>query len=196
MGLGIFKKTPEQIEYVYINVLTFFKPLNVNFILAYGSLLGYYRENNFINNDDDIDVLVSRQDSKKILNFLKNNNNPKIKIRQTSDVILIIFENKCPFEIFIYDVYEDSILIKGDNNVLYKNEDMFPLININFKTIDISIPSNTEKILFLTYGINWKIPQTKFIDYNPYNISDDIRLRVNRRYKIPNIRFVRCSFKN
>ena len=52
--------------------MEFLKNCNIKLILFYGSLLGYHRDNSFIDMDDDIDIIVSDDDYKILLEYVKN----------------------------------------------------------------------------------------------------------------------------
>ena len=64
--MGGIKKSSEELKELYINVLSIFETLNINFILFYGSLLGYYRDMDIIPWDDDIDVSMMFDDLFKL----------------------------------------------------------------------------------------------------------------------------------
>ena len=184
--MGGIKKSSEELKELYINVLSIFETLNINFILFYGSLLGYYRDSNFIEGDDDIDVLVSEEDFNEIFSNVKliTMKNPLITFRYicyedkpgifVKNFIQVYYKDIGPFDICAYTLEKNHILTAFDN-LRYPIKDIFPLKQVYFKDYKINIPFNTEEILRLTYGENWRTPQEKCIDYHPDRIVDHIR---------------------
>ena len=86
---------------------------NIDFILFYGSLLGYVRENDFIKNDDDIDILINIFDVQSLLRQLKNLNLDvtvfiELKVDNTYGKIGIIQvllpNNKETLDFYIYEI--------------------------------------------------------------------------------------------
>ena len=68
------KKSREKLTNLYKYVLDHFLDTQIQFILFYGSLLGYIRENNFIENDDDVDVIVDKKDYDKVIENINKKN--------------------------------------------------------------------------------------------------------------------------
>jgi len=153
---------------------------NIDFILFYGSLLGYVRENDFIKNDDDIDILINIFDVQSLLRQLKNLNLDvtvfiELKVDNTYGKIGIIQvllpNNKETLDFYIYEELDDNdIIIRWDGGLLFNKLDIFPLKKITFKNININIPNNSEKILDEVYGLNWKTPLLK-TEYSWQNIN-------------------------
>jgi hypothetical protein len=173
------KKTIDQLIELYDKVMTFFNADNcgVNFILFYGSLLGYHRNGQFIQFDDDIDVIVPRTCREKLLQYIDTITPNKLNtIRVTlnnNDILQLCImdegvENKIgPFDIYFYDEPANSndILIIWDGNLLFKRCDIFPLRCIIFNGHPIFIPNNPGAILLDLYGRDWNVPKTKNVDY-------------------------------
>lgn len=152
-------KTSEQLTKIYDYIMTKFANSGIIFIMFYGSLLGYIRSENFIENDDDVDVLMSRSQHEALMDFVKLN---KIKTGIVkNDIIQLYSDIDGPFDIYLYDEIKDDILIKWGGNILHRKSDMFPLIQINFKNHNIYIPCHPETIIIEIYGQEWRTPKDK-----------------------------------
>ena len=137
-----------------------FKKNNLNFIPFYGTLLGIIREKNFIDGDDDIDILVNFKNYNKILKIIKKK---KIKTGKLNKNIIQLYTptGKGPIDIYFYSRIGKDILIKWDGNLLYSQKHIFPLKKIVFKNEKITIPFDSNEILRQTYGKNYLIPMKK-----------------------------------
>lgn len=136
--------------------------------------LGYHRDDQFIHNDDDIDVIVPRSCRENLLQYITDNHSKTIRITFSNDDILQLSvidadNNKMigPFDIYFYEEPANSndILIRQDGNLLFKRCDIFPTRSVIFNGHSILIPNNPAEILTELYGPDWKIPKTKNVDY-------------------------------
>ena len=179
------KKTTKQLETLYEHIMQFLKGANITLILFWGSLLGFYRDSNFIEGDDDIDVLVSRADFQSLNSFLIDNKHEGIRVNYINNyphIVQLFYKDIGPFDIYAYDFHNDSILLKHDGNLLFKNQDIFPLQTIQFHSHTISVPAMLERVLKLSYGNNWMTPQKKGVDYHPLRILQVERLTPQRLF--------------
>ena len=173
------KKTIEELTLLYTNIMILLQNCKINIILFYGTLLGFYRDNNFINMDDDIDVIISSDEYDILLTYLDShlNKHPKIKIGiKTNDLLQLFYDNIGPFDIYIYNYDNDDILLPWDGNLLFNQKLILPIKQVFFCDFLVYVPNNIEEILFDIYGKNWKIPQTKNIDYN-WSIITNVRFK-------------------
>jgi phosphorylcholine metabolism protein LicD len=158
------KKSRKQLITLYKNIMEFLKGANVKLILFYGSLLGYCRESNFIIGDDDIDVIVSRNDFIKLKKYIDENISKHPKITKGiihDDIMQLNYDNIEPFDIYAYDYHNNMILLKWEGNAVYEKKYILPLKNIIFNDYNINIPNNMIEIIEQTYGNNWHIPLNK-----------------------------------
>jgi lipopolysaccharide cholinephosphotransferase len=172
MGKGEY--TQEELTSMFIGVIDFLKESNIPIILYYGTLLGFVRDNSFISGDDDIDVLVSKKDFVKLKTFIskKMKTNSHIKFGIVIDYFFQLYYNGLgPFDFYSYDIDNDNILIKWDGGILYPQKYIFPLESTNWHGFQVYIPNNSEAILQMTYGENWKIPKKK-TEYDWWQITN------------------------
>ena len=171
-------KTRTQLTVLYTKIMEYLKKCNITIILFYGSLLGYYRENRFIEGDDDIDVIISEHDHSILLKYLHVNMDSNITVGlNNSNIIQLYCDNIGPFDIYIFNNYNTYILLKHDGNLLFNKCDILPYKKVCFNNFDIFIPNNTEKIIVDLYGSMWKTPQVKGVDYNWSKINSVQKLQ-------------------
>jgi len=163
------KHTRDNLNKLYQFIMT--RLHKFNFILFYGSLLGFIREGDFIENDDDIDLLLSIRDRASLINRVQQLG-LKITINELS-IIQVVIENLGHVDIYFYESINTDIIIKWDGNLLFSKNDIWPLKKTKFKNFLINIPYNSEKILQETYGLNWKIPLQK--DSYDWNLITNVR---------------------
>lgn len=96
--------------------------LDVHFIIYDGSLLGYLRHNGYIPWDDDMDLLLPREEYEKIRKHFIESGNGDGRKWNSSDWILFDLDDRmsvacpkyfpsCAIDIFSMDHYEDGYLI-------------------------------------------------------------------------------------
>jgi radical SAM protein with 4Fe4S-binding SPASM domain len=150
------------------------KSINLKPFLVFGTLLGHYRDNNFIKHDNDIDLGILNDDWKKI-DRLKSEMVKKGYIikREEPDFITFAKPNYLKLSIDFWLFFKEDELFfyrykshNGEN--IYSFKYYFPSkIFESFKEvlflnkIKILIPENTEDFLSNCYG-NWKIPFSQF----------------------------------
>jgi phosphorylcholine metabolism protein LicD len=181
--MGGDNKTIQQLEILYKNIMNILKNCNVEIIIFYGSLLGYYRDSNFINNDDDIDVIISRKEYDIVKNYVEENKDkyPELSFGiNNNDILQLYYNDIGPFDIYPFNDDNHDILINWDGHLLFEKKYIFPTKNIEFNDFNISIPNDTETILFQIYGTNWKIPQIKNIDYT-WKYVNTVRKKYRKR---------------
>ena len=164
------------------------------YFIAYGSLLGLYRDGKFMDYDDDLDygVFISEEFTWDILEeLLTNAGLEKKKEFWYKDEIAeqTYYMNDVPIDFFgfysekDYSIGKSFIRIKGKK---YNSDEEFSYAINKFDKIDkvkkisingyeVSVPNNVENFLECAYTSNWNIPDAKWNDnYNPlYKIYDD-----------------------
>jgi hypothetical protein len=152
------------------------------YFLFFGSLLGMVREGKPIAGDDDVDFYVNKKDYtfiKTMLSQMGISINYDIWPNHTeyfiqANAILENMEIRADF--YFYDNECDLHFLKEnwnfpgqpDNpaNVLKMPKPLiFPLKKIMWQETELYLPRYPEIVVEMLYGINWKIPQRKGIDY-------------------------------
>ena len=153
------KRTKKELILIYTTFMKFFDASGIDFVLFYGSLLGIIRDNEFIDGDDDIDVLVFRKDYQKLIDFIEKEDTENLikKTEDEKDILQLYYGDIGPFDIYITDSSDRKLTINWEKDVYHIN-DIIPLKTIEIYGYHIQIPNYPEKILRKYYGFNWYIP--------------------------------------
>lgn len=171
-----------------------FKHLNIRPVLAYGSLLGYARDDGLIPWDDDMDMGLTKDEIKLVLD------NKSLFNRQGIDVIrqaLLPIIKLCPstlkrinpitrwswpfIDLFTYTEDRDLIVLDETHfsSQKFPMKNWYPLKPVKFLDIDMYVPNKTNLILDDLYGDTW----SKTCVSSPYNHRNEFSYR--KTYKMP-----------
>ncbi len=161
------KKDRKTLKLLFQKVMDFLKDYinknNVQLSLFYGSLLGYTREKNFIENDDDIDAIIDIKHRDSLKKYcIENSKKYDIKIGINKDgIIQLFYKDIGPFDIYFYKDIPNTndVYILWDGNPIFSKDDLLEFKKVIFHDREIFIPKNNEKILEQYYGKSWKTPQ-------------------------------------
>jgi hypothetical protein len=155
------KETQKKLNNTLLFIVKLLCKYNIdNWFISYGTLLGIIRDNNCINNDDDIDIIIDEKLSNSLKRILDENNfelleNKKgiLKTKRTDNFASIDFycakydDNKKDFN----DTWNRVIWSKCKDET-----DSF--IHKEWNDIILNIPLNYEIKLIRRYGKKWRIP--------------------------------------
>jgi len=169
---------------MYQNLLDFKNVLdsyNVVFVFIFGALLGLMREGDLISYDSDIDVACFnefiRRDHWKMKQIKEDLRNKGFRVIDNDVCYLhndFFIRNGEKIEIWWFDKI-DNEWIFGDT-VRYPSSYFDKLEEIDFIGTKFKIPSNAEKFVELTYGKNWRVPNSKakWLNLNPKEVKKRI----------------------
>lgn len=140
------------------------KDKNYNLILLYGTLLGFVRDKNFINNDHDVDIgiILENDDIRELKNLFTYLKKEQCTITKT-------YSSKGQYHIKIIDRTLDLWIVWIKNDKLFvsdsiygelNKEDLLPLKQIKINNYYFQIPNNPEKLFNFWYE-NWRIKSDK-----------------------------------
>lgn len=132
---------------------------NIPFTLAYGTLLGAIRENDFITHDEDIDIAILREDEEIFLDLLfEFQKNGFVVGRYEDDLLSLIRKNEY-IDIYIFKKSMFGLLGYRHRGIKYlKNKYLINTIKYSFLNENFDIPKEYIKYLEDEYGSNWKTP--------------------------------------
>lgn len=200
------KRRANKIRGYGINVLKIFSDIaekeNVFFCPFWGTLLGFYREHDFIKHDDDIDIAMFDDDITISLVDRMLDSGFTILHAVVDKDLTGGFHLAFEYDEIKFDIYSLSRKNKSGkitafcplpyNNAKWRQatrNDIYDILHVYFeewnsvskiliKGIYLPIPSNTEEILQILYGSDFMtpIPNKKTEDtMNPLKVHEDSR---------------------
>lgn len=154
------------------DIFVIFDKYNYDLIACYGTLLGIYRDNDFIPHDDDIDLLLITDNAdifseidKNLLSSLENKDY-EVKDRKIGSQFIQIYPKhlQTHLDIFIGLVDGDKIILPMENVISrgIKKDIILPRKSTKFLDYKIYIPNDADEFLKERYGANWHIPDIIF----------------------------------
>jgi len=141
------------------NLLEFQKIMDKNkiiFSLAYGTLLGAIRENDFISHDEDIDVAILDEDRENFLNILDDFVDKNFTIGRYGNDILSLIRNGEYIDIYIFR--KKPFGYREFGNEKLKEKYLINTIEYKFMDSKFIIPKDYKEYLVEHYTENWIVP--------------------------------------
>ena len=180
---------------------------NLDYVMFFGTLLGFVRNDSIIQDDDDIDFALNYSDRNSLINILENSNNFEIltnkefyvscsnkNFNEPNSIDFYIFKKEKEKIIFPFSFFGNCKYRKRHD--LYFDSDLFYETELN--QYSLKMPSESGKLMEKLYGEKYKTPLKKNIDYFIYLRRNEpiitynkklvkflliIRVLVEKRYK-------------
>tara|TARA_B100000700_G_C14908398_1_gene790969 strand:- start:399 stop:1037 length:639 start_codon:yes stop_codon:yes gene_type:complete len=150
---------------------------NLDYVMFFGTLLGFVRNDSIIQDDDDIDFALNYSDRNSLINILENSNNFEIltnkefyvscsnkNFNEPNSIDFYIFKKENEKIIFPFSFYGNCKYRKRHD--LYFDSALFYETELN--QYNLKIPSESSKLMEKLYGKKYKTPLRKNIDYFIY----------------------------
>ena len=138
---------------------------NINhWFIAYGTLLGFIRENSCIDGDDDVDIIMDRTNFILIQKILSENGIKRDCMhwlgKSTNIIKTLPTDKYCSVDFYMADMDKSYNFNDTWTTVLWSDcyINGLPIV-YTWKDTILYIPNNAETKLALRYGDSWKIPQ-------------------------------------
>jgi len=177
------------------NLLEFKKVMdktNMKFLLAYGTLLGAIRENDFIAHDEDVDVIILDEDRKAFIDLLFDLRLHGFEVGRYEDDLFSLVRDGEYIDIYIFR--KSYLGYRKMGNFVTKEKFLLNSIKYEFLGKEFDIPKDYIEYLVYNYGVDWKIPQKNAHAYKP-GFSLTIKHFLNENAK-PLFEIIRWLKKN
>ena len=163
------QKMPPGSELVMEQYCNILESTNITYRLADGTVLGLYREGEFIPHDNDIDVEVlgDAQLERIVQLFINSGMRLGRKAIYKGKIQQLVFytENHIIFDIVVWHKLDDCTILNYSERGYRRSQDVKffkkeNLDSINFRGKQYPIPGAIEEWLEMRYGNDWKIPKT------------------------------------
>ena len=173
---------------------------DVDYCVFYGSALGIHRDGDMIDGDDDVDVLINREEYERVDSLLKEAgfrsseeiNGQKVFPGIFSQYYKIRDSEACLLDVYFYhDIHEDFIIDKWNGYGKPNNKETYLIIpkkmvfehnEVDFFGHTIKMPADPEAMCRYMYGNRYKEPLVKNVDYRQVIINNRFVIEYFKKY--------------
>ena len=180
--LGGVKGRRMRARRVLSEVVSILNSAQIPFWLTSGTLLGWFREGDFISNDPDIDLGIHLSDYSHLLPSLFQNAGFRLGFRGTQKEGMELSVAKGPFgkhgetkvDLFFFMPHPQGgrwhAIWPKKGRLGYRYEE-FSVEKKSFCGIEVGVPSNPEGYIENQYGTDWRTPDALWAwDKSPFNL--------------------------
>ena len=164
----------EKIRSISLKILSMIDYLSLKYdfeyFMSYGTLIGVIRHEGFIPWDDDIDIMMTKQDLEKLISvcyqlpesikFFPQGLN-FLKVMDKHSKISIDGKRGVAVDIFVLNEFGDKydfINVHSQRKIVLKKSEVFPLVKMSFENIQAPVPANYHELLTKIYGDYMQLP--------------------------------------
>jgi hypothetical protein len=153
---------PLNIEKSFENLVSFkffCEKFGINYFLAFGTLLGFYRDGDFIKHDCDTDVGILKKDKVSFITALPALIEMGFKVIRFTENLISISRHDEYIDIYIFSLksyWNKKIWIC--NGYIYPFLTLTSFSSIEIKGLEFCVPKKTSILLESLYGKSWRIP--------------------------------------
>lgn len=186
----------KEVAAKFIHILKqIFDENNIKFFLSCGTLLGAYRDNDFIGHDFDLDLGIFEDDKQAFLNLIPILDSKGIKLCNEWRGVFYTLIYKgitCDFNIFYKALFPYSLYYIGVGEFHFvPRKYIKELKTYKFLGENFWIPTDPEGYLSYLYGKNWRIPQKGrgAVAIPKWMVLEKLFIRVKRK-----LRYLKCKY--
>jgi len=160
--------------------------VGVEFWIDFGTLLGFYRQGDFLETDPDIDIGVKVECRNTVVYVVSEFLKIGKVVPRLEDGILAgykIYKDDTWIDIAFFFPCGDKYLwpISQWPKVMTYDKKFFDnLVDIEVKGVKFKMPRDIEEYMVLHYGENWRVP---FVAGQEYDLHACLNVESNEQYK-------------
>ena len=152
----------EDAKYVLLTAKKILESNGIWFSPIFGTLLGLIRNQSFIPNDYDMDILIKGKDRKKLIDLIPDFAEQGIFFTRSSEPWVYTFQHKsvsCDFYAiqepkWPYNYRYCKVVDQYIQKDFFKETEKMVFFDKEF-----NVPKNPTRLLEYMYGKNWRVPQ-------------------------------------
>lgn len=157
---GVRILNPVDCRYMLLTVKHILEENHIPFFLIFGTLLGAYRDKEFIRWDSDMDIGLFQEDRPRVMQLVERGEFAVYGMQYRSNLLSMFnsLEYKNEFLDFFYFTRQENLYTSGKSNILSWQLDKTPVM-LEFLGESFRTVHDIEQYLKRHYGSDWKFPK-------------------------------------